>query len=122
VFRFFLAVKKQNAVCLQSICGYFWPSMQTNSVRLLRRVGFLEGVSLLVLLFIAMPLKYIWHQPGAVKIVGWIHGALFVLFMLLLLRVYEQKAWSFKKVVLGFLAAFLPFGTFVFDRQLKKEE
>ena len=77
---------------------------------------------MLVLLFIAMPLKYIWDQPGAVKVVGWIHGALFVLFMLLVLRVYGQRSWPFKRVVVAFVAAFLPFGTFVFDRQLKKEE
>lgn len=82
----------------------------------------LEGVSLLVLLFIAMPLKYIWDQPGAVKIVGWLHGALFVLFMLLVLRVYDQKNWPFKKVIYAFVAAFLPFGTFVFDKQLKEDE
>lgn len=82
----------------------------------------LEGISLLVLLFIAMPLKYIWQQPGAVKVVGWIHGALFVLFMLLAIRVYEQRAWPFKKLVFAFVAAFLPFGTFVFDKQLKKEQ
>jgi integral membrane protein len=96
--------------------------MQTNSIRLLRRVGLIEGISMLVLLFIAMPLKYIWDQPGAVKVVGWIHGALFVLFMLLVLYVYDQRSWPFKKVAVAFVAAFLPFGTFVFDRQLKKEE
>jgi len=95
---------------------------QTSSIRLLRRVGILEGISLLVLLFIAMPLKYIWQQPGAVKVVGWMHGALFVLFMLLVLRVYEQKGWPFKRVILAFIAAFLPFGTFVFDKKLKEEE
>ncbi|RYF84513.1 MAG: DUF3817 domain-containing protein [Chitinophagaceae bacterium] len=95
---------------------------QTSSIRLLRRVGILEGISLLVLLFIAMPLKYIWQQPGAVKIVGWLHGALFVLFMLLVLHVYEQKGWPFKRVILAFIAAFLPFGTFVFDKKLKEEE
>lgn len=96
--------------------------MNKNSVSLLRKVGLIEGISLLVLLFIAMPLKYIWGQPGAVKVVGWIHGALFVLFMLLVLRVYDQRGWPFKKVVFAFLAAFLPFGTFVFDKQLKEEE
>ena len=96
--------------------------MQKSSVSLLRKVGILEGISLLLLLFIAMPLKYIWQQPGAVKIVGWIHGALFVLFMLLAFRVYDQKGWPFKKLALAFVAAFLPFGTFVFDRQLKEEE
>ena len=82
----------------------------------------IEGVSLLVLLFIAMPLKYIWQQPMAVKIIGWIHGALFVLFMILAFRVYEQKSWPFKKLILAFVAAFLPFGTFVFDKKLKEEE
>ena len=82
----------------------------------------MEGISLLVLLFIAMPLKYIWDQPVAVKVVGWLHGALFVFFMLLVLRVYDQKGWPFKKLLYAFIAAFLPFGTFVFDKQLKEEE
>jgi len=96
--------------------------MKTNSIGFLRKVGLIEGISLLVLLFIAMPLKYIWNEPGAVKVVGWIHGGLFVLFMILAFRVYEQKAWPFKKLVMAFVAAFLPFGTFVFDKQLKKEQ
>lgn len=96
--------------------------MQTNSIRLLRRVGLIEGISLLVLLFIAMPLKYFWHQPMAVKVIGWIHGTLFILFMVLAFRVYEQRGWPFKKLVMAFIAAFLPFGTFVFDKRLKEEE
>jgi integral membrane protein len=96
--------------------------MQANSIKLLRKVGMMEGVSLLILLFIAMPLKYIWQQPETVKIVGWIHGGLFILFITLVLRVYAQRDWPFKKLVWAFLAAFLPFGTFVFDKQLKKEE
>ncbi len=82
----------------------------------------MEGVSMLLLLFIAMPLKYIWDQPGAVKYIGWAHGVLFMLFMALVLRVYMQKNWPFKMLVLAFIAAFLPFGTFVFDRKLKEHE
>ena len=58
----------------------------------------------------------------AVKIIGWIHGALFVLFIILAFRVYEQKSWPFKKLILAFVADFLPFGTFVFDKKLKEEE
>ena len=96
--------------------------MQTVSIGLLRKVGVLEGTSLLVLLFIAMPLKYIWQKPEAVKIVGWVHGALFVLFIALALVVYDQRSWPFRKLVLAFVAAFLPFGTFVFDKKLKEEE
>ena len=96
--------------------------MQISSIAILRRLGLLEGLSLLILLFIAMPLKYIWGNPAAVKVVGWMHGVLFVLFMLLVLRVYEQRSWPFRKVIYAFVAAFLPFGTFVFDKQLKEEQ
>ncbi|MDB5192371.1 MAG: rane protein [Segetibacter sp.] len=87
----------------------------------LRLIGMLEGISLLVLMGIAMPLKYLAGKPEAVKIVGWIHGVLFVLFMLAVVVVYFQRRWPFKKVIVAFIAAFLPFGTFIFDRQLKKE-
>ena len=96
--------------------------MKNNPVRLLRKVGLVEGISLLVLLFIAMPLKYIWDQPKAVNIIGWIHGALFVLFKMLAFLAYEKRNWPFRILVLAFIAAFLPFGTFVFDKQLKKED
>ena len=96
--------------------------MSGNSIRRLRMIGFAEGTSLLVLMFIAMPLKYFAGKPDAVKIIGWLHGFLFILFMLMVFIVYLQKKWPFKKLVFAFLAAFLPFGTFVFDAQLKKEQ
>ncbi|HEX2534918.1 MAG TPA: DUF3817 domain-containing protein [Chitinophagaceae bacterium] len=88
----------------------------------LRLLGLLEGVSLLVLLFIAMPLKYAAGRPEMVRYVGWAHGLLFVLFMGAALTAYLGRNWPFKKLVLAFLAAFVPFGTFWFDRQLKREE
>ena len=88
----------------------------------LRLIGIAEGLSLLVLLGIAMPLKYLANQPEAVKITGWIHGVLFVAFVVAVLVMYYERNWPFKKVVLAFIAAFLPFGTFVFDAHLKKEE
>lgn len=93
-----------------------------STMKLLRRTGWVEGISLLVLLFIAMPLKYFWHKPDMVKIVGWIHGFLFITFMMLLFIAYREKKWPFKTLFLGGLAAFLPFGTFFFDRKLKQEE
>jgi integral membrane protein len=96
--------------------------MLNNSIARLRFIGIAEGVSLLVLLGIAMPLKYMAGIPEAVKIIGWIHGLLFVLFMAAVLYVYLTRKWPFKKLVFAFVAAFLPFGTFVFDAQLKKEE
>jgi len=79
-----------------------------------------EGTSMLLLLFIAMPLKYLAGKPGAVQVIGWLHGLLFVLFMLAVLIVYFQRSWPFKRVIIAFIAAFLPFGTFVFDSWLKK--
>ncbi|MFM2362498.1 MAG: DUF3817 domain-containing protein [Sphingobacteriales bacterium] len=87
----------------------------------LRLVGFAEGLSWLLLLGIAMPLKYIWQQPAAVKMVGWAHGVLFMLYLLLLLLVKIEKHWPLKKWFYGIAAAFLPFGTWIFDAQLKKE-
>lgn len=87
----------------------------------LRLIGLAEGISLLILLGIAMPLKYMLGQPEAVRIVGWIHGLLFVLFIAAVLLAYQQRNWPLKKVAFAFIAAFLPFGTFVFDAQLKKE-
>jgi integral membrane protein len=86
-----------------------------------RLVGVLEGISYLVLLGIAMPLKYLADQPGAVKYVGWAHGVLFVAFCLLLLKVWIQYKWSFMKTTGAFIASLLPFGTFLLERKLRKE-
>jgi len=84
-------------------------------------VAVAEGISYLILLLIAMPLKYWGNFPHAVQYVGWAHGVLFVAFMVLLLLVWIKYKWSFGKVVLAFIASLLPFGTFVLDRKLKAE-
>src|SRR5687767_11938484 len=86
-----------------------------------RQVAFLEGLSLLLLLFLAMPLKYLADSPSMVKYVGWAHGFLFLLYMILLLMVWIQYKWPFAKVFIAFLASLLPFGTFLFERRLKRE-
>ncbi|MBL7892661.1 MAG: DUF3817 domain-containing protein [Bacteroidia bacterium] len=88
----------------------------------LRMAGLAEGISFLVLLLIAMPLKYIAHLPQAVKVIGWIHGLLFILYILALIRVWLAFKWSFKRLFIAFIAALLPFGTFILDAQLRKEE
>ena len=84
----------------------------------LRLIAFLEGVSLLVLLGVAMPLKYLAGQPTAVRFVGMAHGLLFVLYVLLLIHVALQQRWSFGKTALALLASVVPFGTFWADRRL----
>jgi integral membrane protein len=88
----------------------------------LRRAGISEGVSFLLLLGIAMPLKYFFQQPMAVTIVGWIHGILFVVFLVLAWEVKTERSKSFKWFALAFLAALVPTGTFFFDKKLQKEE
>lgn len=84
----------------------------------LRLVSILEGLSLLALLGIAMPLKYILHQPEAVRIVGLIHGVLFISYVLLLAQNAIELRWPLKKAGLGLLLSVLPFGAFYAERRL----
>lgn len=87
-----------------------------------RMTGIAEGISFLVLLLIAMPLKYFADMPEAVKYVGWAHGVLFVAYLglaLLVMLKYKKPVMFLGKAV---LAALIPLGTFVFDKQLKKEQ
>lgn len=86
----------------------------------LRLVAFVEGISYLVLLGIAMPLKYAADMPQAVRIVGSAHGALFVALCLALLMVLVEGRLTFVRSVLVFLSSLLPFGTFVIDRYLTR--
>ncbi len=96
--------------------------MLQTSIGRLRAIGMIEGVSFLVLLGIAMPLKYFAGQPLAVRYVGWIHGVLFVLFCWALLDAKLEHRWSVKKALGPFLAALLPFGPFAIDHRLKAED
>jgi integral membrane protein len=94
-------------------------SFFTSTLGLFRLIALLEGVSYLVLLGIAMPLKYMADYKSAVLYTGWVHGALFVAFMILLSVVWIKYEWSFKKVLFAFIASLLPFGTFVLDSKIR---
>jgi integral membrane protein len=94
--------------------------MMKSSIELLRQIGIIEGISYLVLLFIAMPLKYFADLPIFVQIVGMAHGILFVLFCLILLVVWFRHRWSFISVFGAFMASLIPFGTFVLDARIRK--
>ena len=87
-----------------------------------RRVAMAEGISFLVLLGIAMPLKYFADSPMAVKITGYIHGFLFMAFVVFAIEVKSRYSRSFGWLALAMLASFLPFGTFLMDGRWKKEE
>ncbi len=88
-------------------------------IKTLRILGNIEGVSYLLLLFIAMPLKYAYDMPAAVKITGMAHGVLFVGYCLLLALCLKKFAWTLKFGAYLFIATLIPFGTFVTDRKLK---
>ena len=92
------------------------------NIQTLRVVGLLEGISFLLLLFVAMPMKYIFDNPILVKYVGMGHGVLFILFLIVLFVVCEKQKWSLKMFILGLIASILPFGPFVFDAKIKKLE
>lgn len=96
--------------------------MNIRTLRILRKIGIAEGISFLVLLLIAMPLKYYMGYPLAVKYTGWLHGLLFVGYVGTAFYAKETYDWPFKRFALAFLSAWLPLGTFFFDGQLKIEE
>ncbi|WP_129714548.1 DUF3817 domain-containing protein [Pedobacter sp. SYP-B3415] len=92
-----------------------------NTINLFRKVAVLEGISYLLLLFVAMPLKYFADMPLAVKYTGWAHGLLFVLYVALLIMAWSEKKWSFGKALLFFVSSLLPFAPFWVDKKLKHE-
>jgi integral membrane protein len=81
-------------------------------------VGKVEGWSFLILLFIAMPLKYMFDIPIATKIVGMIHGGLFIWFLIALYGFHAEYQKGFKLTILGFISSLIPFGTFFFNKKL----
>ncbi|HEY6062635.1 MAG TPA: DUF3817 domain-containing protein [Chitinophagaceae bacterium] len=87
-----------------------------------RKAAIAEGISFLVLLGIAMPLKYLAKLPVAVLIAGSIHGLLFITFTVLAWEVKNKYSKSGGWMGKAFLASILPFGTIVMDKKWKKEE
>lgn len=85
----------------------------------LRIIAILEGISLLTLVFIAVPLKYGFDNPAFVKMMGPIHGTLFLLFLFNTLSVGIEQNWKFKEITWKvLLACVIPFGTFYIDHKI----
>ena len=87
----------------------------------LRILAFLEGISLLVLIFIAVPFKYLGHDPSIVKAMGPVHGALFLLFVINTIGVGVERKWPYAITIKVLLACIIPFGTFYIDRKILRE-
>jgi integral membrane protein len=90
-------------------------------LQLFKVVAIAEGISFLILLLIAMPLKYIAHYQKPVKIAGMAHGILFITFLILALEVGGKLKKNFGWFVKAFIAAIIPFGAFVFEKQFQRE-
>jgi integral membrane protein len=88
----------------------------------LRVIGFWEGISFLLLLGVAMPLKYLADSPGAVRVVGMAHGVLFVAYVLAAVHVAVERAWPWKRLGMVLLASVLPAGPFVIEAKILAAE
>ncbi|MBO3697700.1 DUF3817 domain-containing protein [Roseivirga sp. E12] len=92
----------------------------SKSLKTLRLLAVLEGISYLLLVGICMPLKYIFEIPEPTYPLGLAHGVLFVAYCIFVLIVTLEKKWSFKTMMLAGVASLLPFGTFVADKRIFK--
>ena len=86
-------------------------------IKRFRSVAIAEGISFLILLFVAMPLKYLFGQPMAVKVFGWAHGVLFVWYWIAAVPLFTKLKWDAERIVGLGAASVLPFGTFVMERK-----
>lgn len=96
-------------------------SALAHPVALLRLAGIIEGISFLLLLFVAMPLKYLFDYPAAVRLVGSVHGLLFVGFGMALFRAHFERSWPVLRSAAVFGASLIPFGFLLIDRMLRDE-
>ncbi len=95
---------------------------QTKWARRFKWISLIEGLSFLILLGIAMPLKYVFDLPLAVTYVGWAHGILFILYVYTVFPTARKLDWDFGRTLFALIASVLPFGPFIFHRNLKKNQ
>jgi integral membrane protein len=98
------------------------PSLLRRPIGRLRAIAFMEGCSFLLLLGVAMPLKYFFGMPLAVRLVGSVHGGLFVAFCAALLHVMIVERWSLLRGLVVFASSLVPCGTFIMDPSLRREQ
>ena len=82
-----------------------------------RIIALIEGISYLVLIFFAVPLKYIWHIEIYVQTIGMAHGLLFIVYIILALFFYQTRIWKKKDFAIILIGSILPFGTFYVDKK-----
>lgn len=118
-----LNFKPQNQI--SNSCKFVIPrylsAMLNTAIGRLRLISITEAISYLILLFLAMPLKYIWGEPMAVRVVGMIHGLLFCVFCIALLDAKLAQKWPIKPPFWIFVASLVPFAPIWVEKWLKKQ-
>ena len=97
-----------NYLCIKNILK--------KGIKLFKIISALEAISFIVLLCVAMPLKYIWDMPQLVQIVGMAHGVLFILYIVFTIHAWQVLQWSFKKLSVAIVCSVVPFGPFYVER------
>jgi integral membrane protein len=95
-------------------------SLFENRMKQLRVVAWIEGISYIILLFVAMPMKYFAGAPAMVRTVGMIHGLLFVLFTITAFQAKIEYGWNARRFLRVFLTSFIPFGMIMLDRMAEE--
>jgi integral membrane protein len=93
-----------------------------NNIKKFGIINTVEGYSYLLLLFVAMPMKYLMGIAVATKIVGMIHGILFIAFIYLLVLSWQETKWATRESAIFFVAALIPFGTFFTKKRIQSYE
>tara|TARA_B000000475_G_C15981193_1_gene441082 strand:+ start:251 stop:523 length:273 start_codon:yes stop_codon:yes gene_type:complete len=89
-------------------------------IKLFRLTALLEGISYILLLFIAVPIKYLWDDPTYVKFLGMPHGILFIGYIIFSILGKIKYKWSSLQFFIVAVASLIPFGTFYIDRKYLK--
>ncbi|MDT0553998.1 DUF3817 domain-containing protein [Urechidicola vernalis] len=89
--------------------------------KIFRIVAFLEGVSYILLLFIATPIKYLANDPSYVKMLGMPHGMLFIAYVILAFMIRSEYKWNSRQFSVVLIASIIPFGTFYVDKKYLKK-
>lgn len=92
------------------------------NLKRLRTVAIIEGSTLVLLLFVAVPLKYKMGMPAFVSVMGPVHGVAFLAYIAALIAALGVGLITSLKLVVGTVAAFIPFGSFVFEKMMLKDE
>ena len=95
---------------------------KVKALKRLRYIGIIEGVSSLLLFFVAMPIKYVFGSPEYVSVVGMVHGVLFTLYFILIIHAAMVLKRSLSWIVKLFVASIFPFGPFIIESGLRREQ